>query len=330
MGEKRSTGKRRTGTTKASGQPAHAAGPKGGKPSQSTPAAGSQGKASPAGGAAKAAGPLSRAADREVMEALAQADISLHAQVRIYRALRSALEAYTREGASDLQRSVLQDAVQHRARILQDVVRVTLRRAHAEFARSRKAAQQRELEQALRAAQTVWTEIDPIAAQHASVADILGPSGEAMVRPFFARFLEGQNRRAANPGAKQAAAPKDNPGPEKGGAVTLKFPSDNEDSGGSEPVTLKFPSDNEDGGGDPAPVTLKYPSDEEDTGTCGPDGAVTLKYPSDEEDGGADNPGAVTEATTLKYPSDQEDGGASPDMTTCKYPSDDEDGTTPS
>jgi len=322
MGEKRSSGRRQTKTTKAAGQSMQGAGPKAGKNTKSTPPASSGGKSSPPARQAKAAGPLSRAADKEVMEALAEADISLRSQLRIYRALRTALEAYTQEGASDLQRAVLQDAVQQRARILQDVARVTLRRAHADYARSRKAAQQRELEQALRTAQTVWTEIDPVAAQHASIADILGPSGETMIRPFFARFLEGQNRQAAAAG--DPPEPKNNPAPENGGAVTLKFPSDQEDGGGGGPVTLKYPSDQEDGGGDPVATTLKYPSDEEDSGTCGSSGAVTLKYPSDEEDS---SEGSPPEATTLKYPSDQEDGGAPPAMTTCKFPSDDEGGT---
>ena len=358
MGEKRSSGGSRA--TKGAGQKTNVAGPKAGAAGKPTGAAGSENEAAgkstraagkPAQAAGKpmqaadrptrSAGPLSKAADNEVTQALAQADLSLESQLRVYRALRGALDAYTREGASELQRSVLQDALRTRGRILKDVARATLRRAHAAFARSRKAAQQKELEQAFMAAQTVWTTVDPEAAQHASIADILGTSGEAMVRPFFARFLEGQNRGQAAVGSGKAAPRKGIPIPGDIGAVTLKFPSDQEDGGGGGggPVTLKFPSDQEDGGGGgggPAPVTLKYPSDEEDagSGTCGSSGSVTLKYPSDEEDGGQGDAsakskgGGPTQLTTLKYPSDQEDSGSLDAMTTCKFPSDDEGGNT--
>jgi hypothetical protein len=272
MGEKRSSGGRRA--TKAAGQKTNVAGSKAGAAGKPIKAAGSENEAAgrsaraadkpirATGRPAQAAGPLSKAADKEVSEALSQADVGLESQLRVYRALRGALEAYTREGASDLQRSVLRDALQTRGRILQDVARATLRRAHAAFARSRKAAQQKELEQAFLAAQTVWTTVDPEAAQRASIADILGTSGEAMVRPFFARFLEGQNRG-------QAA--------QDGGAVTLKYPSDQEDGSQGDASAKRK------GGGPGEFTTLKYPSDQEDSGS--PEAMTTCKFPSDDEGG---------------------------------------------
>lgn len=67
--------------------------------------------------------------------------------------------------------------------------------------------------------------------------------------PFFARFLEGQNRQERS-------------------AATTKFPSDLD-----EDQTMKYPSDGDD-----------YPPTEDSYLQAAPQKAMTLKYPSDRDE----------------------------------------------
>lgn len=100
--------------------------------------------------------------------------------------------------------------------------------------------------------------------------------------PFFARFLESQDRLERSAG-------------------TLKYPSDRD-----EDVTNKYPSDNDEDNraveevlqASPArPMTLKYPSDRDEIDwflDAPPDGVGALKA-------------SAERAMTLKYPSDRDE-----------------------
>ncbi len=130
-------------------------------------------------------------------------------------------------------------------------------------------------------------------------------SFEIKKRPFFERFLEGQNR-----GDLKATR-------RLGNVQSMKYPSDHEDGGGG-----GIPGGGTVGKGPGDVQTMKYPSDGEDGGEeidigkrpFKPGDAVTLKFPSDGEDGGEGNdlgkrPFRPGDAVTLKFPSDGEDGG---------------------
>ncbi len=134
--------------------------------------------------------------------------------------------------------------------------------------------------------------------------------------PFFAHFLEGQEK-----------------GPV---AQTKRYPSDNDDSPGlkppgSEVVTHRYPSDNDADTGIEPPgggvVTMRYPSDSDaDTGIKPPPTEVTLAYPSDSDRDIGIGPNPPIDRVTMAYPSDSDkDTGIDwrpPVEVTLAYPSD--------
>ena len=244
--------------------------------------------------------------------AFAVANASVKSQLHVYEALVLAADACRRdERAADA--ALYQRLANSRGALLTKVIERTLDEAKA--ARERHGQTTR-LRRTLSAALAVYSAVDPKNQRlqefkkDAETLDV-EPEPETKARPFFARFLENQNRQRAS--SRQKAPPDI--------AITLKAPSDEEDRGGVDQgeqifVTLKFPSDNEEGG----PVTEKFPSDEEDAGCDGL--VVTRKAPSDHEDQGTDWTDCVF--VTLKYPSDH-DEGETPPVETRKFPSDEED-----
>ena len=103
--------------------------------------------------------------------------------------------------------------------------------------------------------------------------DPVPPAGNL---PFFARFLEGQNR-------------------EERSAATLKYPSDLD-----EYQTMKYPSDGDD----------DYPT-EDSLLQAAPERRQTLKYPSDRDEWEPFHDNSLQAAPerrqTLKYPSDRDE-----------------------
>jgi hypothetical protein len=244
--------------------------------------------------------------------AFAVANASVESQLYVHEALVLAADACLQAGRG-ADAELYQHLADSRGALLTKVIDRTLDESRAAHERH---GQMIRLRRTLRAALAVYNAVDPKnnrlqeLKKDAETLDV-EPEPETKARPFFARFLENQNRQRASSRQK---APKDI-------AITLKAPSDEEDRGGVDEgkqvfVTLKFPSDNEDGG----PVTEKYPSDEEDAGCDGV--VVTRKAPSDHEDRGTDWTDWVF--VTLKFPSDH-DEGETPPVETRKFPSDEED-----
>jgi hypothetical protein len=103
--------------------------------------------------------------------------------------------------------------------------------------------------------------------------DSVTPEGSL---PFFARFLEGQNR-------------------EERSAATTKYPSDLDEF-----MTMKYPSDGDD----------DYPT-EDSVVQAAPERKQTLKYPSDRDEWEPFNDSTLHAAPerkqTLKYPSDRDE-----------------------
>ncbi len=244
--------------------------------------------------------------------ALAVANSSVDSQIQIYQSLSSAVAALKREKADSNQIEIFEDLAESRGRMLVQVVDRTLELAERTFEQNGVV---QPLAQATKAAldvhSLVGTKGSVLATLKKKFAKFKSKSySNKPVRPFFARFLENQNRQQA--ASSQASGAEI--------AVTMKSPSDHEDDFGTDAgkevlVTLKFPSDQEDGGA----VTEKFPSDEEDLGSDGV--FVTMKSPSDHEDSGTDLTDVVF--VTLKYPSDHDEGDTP--VETRKFPSDQED-----
>jgi hypothetical protein len=261
--------------------------------------------------------------------ALAVANASVESQLHVYRALQLAARTLRDDRSARAQAAVFDDLASSRGKLLCSVIEETCKRAEASFERHGAKAP---LMHALLAGIDIFSTVAPKAAQLSAYRQRLQalqqqapstPEAEP-ARPFFARFLEHQNRQQIT------TEPERHSRKPAEVHVTLKSPSDHEDSGarnlGHEViVTLKAPSDHEDGGPPPAPTTRKFPSDAEDYGIDG--FAVTLKAPSDHEDkgGGTEPPVFVT----LKFPSDHDEdvpyAGQYPDVLTEKFPSDVED-----
>ncbi len=265
---------------------------------------------------AKSAKPRPLTADEAVQgakNAFAVANATVWSQLQVYQALELAAEACERDGERSADADLYSGLADSRRALLKKVIDRTLEQAEAAH---ESHGQTIRLGRCLSAAVAVYSTVEPEGKRLQELkkqATRIGvePVPKEAAKPFFARFLENQNRQHAS---SRQDAPKDV-------AVTLKAPSDEEDGGdpgkGDQVfVTLKFPSDNEDGGS----VTRKFPSDEEDAGCDGV--VVTKKAPSDHEDQGTDWTDCVF--VTLKYPSDHDEGDHQP-IQTRKFPSDQED-----
>lgn len=299
--------------------------------------------------------PTSEQAIQGARNAFAVANSSVDSQIQIYQSLKLAAATLKQEKADSGQIEVFEDLAENRARLLVKVVDHTLRQAEETFEEN---GVSHPLAQAAKAALDLHT---AVGSSDSTLDALKKKAGKFKVkkystkpvRPFFARFLENQNRQQAASsqaaGAEVAVTAKspsdheDDIGVDAGEEilVTLKFPSDQEDGG---TTTKKFPSDQEDVGCESVFITLKAPSDHEDGGGELTDGVfVTLKYPSDhdegdmpietkkfpsdQEDNGVDSLGNT--AVTLKAPSDHEDGGDNGVPVTLKAPSDHEDDFSP-
>lgn len=250
-------------------------------------------------------------AEQGARNALAVADTSVASQVAVYKALAVAAEAWSGKGGDAEKAAVFEELRAVRSNLLLKVATRTLDLAEQAFAQNGVKAS---VAAPLKAALLVH---EAIGSSGAKVRELQKRARELAIetaerepaKPFFARFLENQNRQRVS---SLQSKPREV-------RVTLKNPSDHEDPGADlgddVVVTLKFPSDQEDGG----PVTRKFPSDEEDAGCDGI--AITMKAPSDHEDGSTTLENTVF--VTLKYPSDH-DEGESP-VETRKFPSDQED-----
>jgi hypothetical protein len=287
--------------------------------------------------AAKAPESFSDAA-QEAQAALAQADFSVTSQVSTFKALQQAARVAKVDAPDTAQ--LLDGIAKDRAKLLRKVVDTTVKTAEQAVKADGSLQNKQQLAGALQAAVDVTKAINPRSSKLKTLAKkqtalgVDAPQAQQAKQPFFARFLEQQNRGDE---VHVGATPDDGGGM----MVTMKYPSDNEDGGGNvgdggdagDITTAKFPSDAEDSGdgGVGDVVTEKYPSDAEDGGDVGDGGGIftTLKYPSDNEDGGGDvGGGRPGDNLTLKFPSDAEDGGSGPGdiFVTLKFPSDNEDG----
>jgi hypothetical protein len=261
--------------------------------------------------------------------ALAVADASVESQLSVYRTLHLAARTLREDPAAPALAAVFEDLTASRGKLLCSVIEETCKRAEANYERH---GAKTPLIQALRAGIDIFSTVAPEAAPLAAYQQRLqglrrqAPSAPEVqpARPFFARFLEHQNRQRITTERERLSRIPDEV------HVTLKSPSDHEDSGTGNlgddvVVTLKAPSDHEDSGPQPSPMTRKFPSDAEDSGIDGI--MVTLKAPSDHEDqsGGTEPPIFVT----FKFPSDHDEdvpyAGQYPDVHTEKFPSDAED-----
>jgi hypothetical protein len=261
--------------------------------------------------------------------ALAVANVSVESQLHVYRALQLATRTLREDPSAQAQAAVFDNLTSSRGKLLCSVIEETCKRAEAAYERH---GAKMPLMQTLRAGIDIFSTVAPEAAplslyrQRLETLQQQVPStpDAQPARPFFARFLEHQNRQRITTESERHSRTPDEV------HITLKSPSDHEDSGGRNlghevVVTLKAPSDHEDSGPQPSPMTRKFPSDAEDHGIDGC--MVTLKAPSDHEDqgGGTERPIFVT----LKFPSDHDEdvpyAGQYPDVQTEKFPSDAED-----
>ena len=239
-------------------------------------------------------------AQNDVARALATATAAPRSQITVFRALGRLEKVLRAEGQDPNAAKQVKDRMTTRKKQMRDAVNAQVKVMEGAFKETPNAQNADGLRRAIQEAFDTYSVVAPTSSRIKTLtqrATALGfglTNDAARVQPFFARFLENQNRAGAQ-------------GREVGNearTVTEKAPSDAEDGGAGDVgniVTEKAPSDAEDGGADVGGVTTaKFPSDNEDGGAGDVGNIVTEKAPSDAEDGGA---GDVGGAVTAKFPS---------------------------
>lgn len=169
-------------------------------------------------------------AEEAAKGALARANASVRSQLEVFQTLAGLKKAIERDAPQDPRLGQLEALVKDRAKLMRDVANQTVKLAGEVFRQQSTDEVRAALVKALQTAHDVYSVVSPKSSRLKTLKKRAGEIGArlgndaAQVRPFFARFLEDQNRGQA----AQQVAPQE-VGPEQ--LTTEKYPSDVEDAG---------------------------------------------------------------------------------------------------